>query len=164
MINGRGRGSDVIKGGQGCGIAAVETETEHEHVDEASGRGGRGGKNGVRFGRGGYRTLLLRSKKGEQATPSLAILGFTLLLFFLPFSKHTVKKRNISVISNRVIGKARRDTGDNNNTVQGHLARKKMDTHTDTCYAGANWTPMHYTGEICDVSPFLNNYAPSIAT
>ena len=35
-----------------------------------------------------------------------------------------------------------------------------MDTHADTCCAGANWTPMHYTGEICEVSPFLNTYAP----
>ena len=34
-----------------------------------------------------------------------------------------------------------------------------MDTHADTCCAGANWTPMHYTGEICEVSPFLNTYA-----
>ena len=34
-----------------------------------------------------------------------------------------------------------------------------MDTQEDTCCAGANWTPMHYTGEICEVSPFLNTYA-----
>ena len=33
-----------------------------------------------------------------------------------------------------------------------------MDTHADTCCAGANWTPMHYTGDICEVSPFLNTY------
>ena len=35
-----------------------------------------------------------------------------------------------------------------------------MDTHAYNCCAGANWTPMHYTGEICVVSPFLNTYAP----
>ena len=35
-----------------------------------------------------------------------------------------------------------------------------MDTHTDTCCSGANWTPMHYTGDICEVYPFLNTYAP----
>ena len=35
-----------------------------------------------------------------------------------------------------------------------------MDTHADTCCAGSNLTPMHYTGEICKVSPFLNTYAP----
>ena len=35
-----------------------------------------------------------------------------------------------------------------------------MDTQADTCCAGANWTPMQYTGEICEVSLFLNTYAP----
>ena len=35
-----------------------------------------------------------------------------------------------------------------------------MDTHADTCCAGANWTPMQYTDEICEVSPLLNTYAP----
>ena len=35
-----------------------------------------------------------------------------------------------------------------------------MDTHADPCCAGANWTPMYYTGEICEVSPFFNTYAP----
>ena len=36
MINGRSCGRDAGKGGQSCGIAAVETETEQEYVDEAS--------------------------------------------------------------------------------------------------------------------------------
>ena len=35
-----------------------------------------------------------------------------------------------------------------------------MDTHADTCCAGSNWTPLHFTGEIFEVSPFLNIYAP----
>ena len=35
-----------------------------------------------------------------------------------------------------------------------------MDTHADTCCNGADWTSMHYTGEICEVYPFLNTYAP----
>ena len=34
-----------------------------------------------------------------------------------------------------------------------------MDTHADSCCAGANWNLMHYTGEICEVSSFLNAYA-----
>ena len=56
IINGRGRGCDAGKGGRGHGIAAVETVTEQEHVDETTGRGGHGGRKGVLFGRGGYRT------------------------------------------------------------------------------------------------------------
>ena len=35
-----------------------------------------------------------------------------------------------------------------------------MNIHADTCCAGSNWTLMHYTGEIFEVSPFLNTYAP----
>ena len=103
----------------------------------------------------------LGRKKGRKQQTSLALLGFILLLFFFPCPKHNRKKQNISVISNRKIGKARRDTGENNNTFQGHIARNEMDTHVDTCCAGANWTLMHYTGEIFDVSPFLNIYAPA---
>ena len=53
MTNGCGRGRDAGKGGLGRGIAAVETRTEHEYVDKAAGHGGRGGRNGVRFGRSG---------------------------------------------------------------------------------------------------------------
>ena len=56
MINGHGNGRDAGKGGQGRGIDAVKTGTKQDYVDESAGRGGRGGKNGVRFGRGGYRT------------------------------------------------------------------------------------------------------------
>ena len=33
-----------------------------------------------------------------------------------------------------------------------------MDTHTDNFCAGANWAPMHYTGDICEVFPLLNTY------
>ena len=56
MINGRGRGRDAGKGGRGHGIAAVETSTEQEYVEKTAGRGFCGVRNGVRFGRGGYRT------------------------------------------------------------------------------------------------------------
>ena len=56
LINGRGCVRDAGKGIRSRGIAAVETGTEQEHVNEAAGRGSCGGRNGVRFGRGGYRT------------------------------------------------------------------------------------------------------------
>ena len=56
MINRRGRGPNAGKGGRGRGISVVETGMEQEYVDKAAGRGGRGGRTAVRFGRGGYRT------------------------------------------------------------------------------------------------------------
>jgi hypothetical protein len=35
-----------------------------------------------------------------------------------------------------------------------------MDTHADTCCAGANWALMDLTGNICEVTPFLESYEP----
>ena len=51
MINRRGSGCNAGRGGQGRGIGEVETVTEQENMDE-----GRGGRNVVRFGPGGYQT------------------------------------------------------------------------------------------------------------
>jgi hypothetical protein len=47
-----------------------------------------------------------------------------------------------------------------NDTMAGHIARDELDTHTDTCCAGANWSLMELTSEICDVNPFLDSYQP----
>eukprot|EP00957_Ditylum_brightwellii_P048675 3693336-Ditylum_brightwellii.AAC.1 len=35
-----------------------------------------------------------------------------------------------------------------------------MDSHTDTCCAGANWCVVNFTGVVCDVKPFLDSYEP----
>jgi hypothetical protein len=48
-----------------------------------------------------------------------------------------------------------------NNTVAGHIAQNELDTHADTCCAGANWSLIELTGEVCwDVNPFLDSYQP----
>jgi hypothetical protein len=47
-----------------------------------------------------------------------------------------------------------------NNTVAGHIAWNELDTHADTCCAGANWSLMELTSEVCDVNPFLDSYQP----
>ena len=88
MINGHGRGREAEKCDRGRGIAAVETGTEQDYVDEAANRRCCGGRNGVRFGRGGYRTWLLKAQKGAQATLSLEVIGLILLLFVLLRPKH----------------------------------------------------------------------------
>jgi hypothetical protein len=46
------------------------------------------------------------------------------------------------------------------NTMAGHIAQNKLDTHADTCCAGANWSLMELTGEVCNVNPFLDSYQP----
>ena len=40
------------------------------------------------------------------------------------------------------------------------MARNELDTDADTSCAGANWALLEYTGEICEVSPFLTTYDP----
>ena len=65
------------------------------------------------------------------------------------------------VVSKRHVGKAiRQDSAVLNDTKAGHMARNELDTHADTSCAGANWALLEYTGEICEVSPFLTTYDP----
>ena len=99
------------------------------------------------------------TKRGASNT-KFGNTRFNIVVVFFLLPKHTGKKRKISVISQRVIGKAIRNNVYNNKTVQGHISGNEMDTHAYTCCAGANRTLMHYTGEICEVSPFLNTYTP----
>ena len=44
-----------------------------------------------------------------------------------------------------------------NNTV---TARNELDSHADTCALGSNFVPLHYTGRVCDVSPYNSTYDP----
>ena len=36
--------------------------------------------------------------------------------------------------------------------------RSELDSHADTCVAGANCTILAYTGKECDVSPYQDDY------
>ena len=45
-------------------------------------------------------------------------------------------------------------------TTPGHTAMNELDTHADTCCAGANWSLLEFTGQICEVAPFLDSYDP----
>jgi hypothetical protein len=49
-------------------------------------------------------------------------------------------------------------------TQPGHVSKNEMDTHADTCCAGANWALMDLTGNICEVTPFLESYEPGNGT
>jgi len=71
-------------------------------------------------------------------------------------------KNQISVVSRRLVKKVERSLGAPypHQTQDGHVARNELDTHADTCCAGANWRLMSHTGEICEVSPFLSSYDP----
>ena len=43
-------------------------------------------------------------------------------------------------------------------TTVGHVACNEVETHADTCCTGANWTILELTGEVCEVSSFLDSY------
>ena len=46
-------------------------------------------------------------------------------------------------------------------TIDPHFARCELDSHADTCALGANFTPLSYTGRVCDVSPYnADAYSP----
>ena len=45
-------------------------------------------------------------------------------------------------------------------TTVGTVGRNELDTHADTCCAGANWKLMEMTHEVCEVTPFLDSYEP----
>ena len=38
--------------------------------------------------------------------------------------------------------------------------RLELDSHADTCVAGATWKVMEYTGVVCDVYPYSDSYKP----
>jgi hypothetical protein len=40
----------------------------------------------------------------------------------------------------------------------GTIGGNEMDTHADTCCAGANWQLLDFTNEVCKVTPFLDSY------
>jgi len=41
------------------------------------------------------------------------------------------------------------------------FAHCELDTHADTCALGANFTPLLFTGRVCDVSPYNSNHYES---
>ena len=38
--------------------------------------------------------------------------------------------------------------------------RSELDSHADTCVAGATWKVMEYTGVVCNVYPYSDGYKP----
>ena len=43
-------------------------------------------------------------------------------------------------------------------TIQGHTGKCELDSHADTCVAGANFTILEFTGQVADVLPFDESF------
>ncbi len=39
-----------------------------------------------------------------------------------------------------------------------NTARNELDSHADTCALGSKFVPLHYTGRVCNVSPYNSSY------
>jgi len=72
------------------------------------------------------------------------------------------RNRSVHVVSKRFVNKSQRSYGENvpHSTIPGTIGRNEMDTHADTCCAGANWRILDTTDEVCEVTPFLDSYEP----
>ena len=71
-----------------------------------------------------------------------------------------IRRANICEVNSsnqRVVTKLeRRSPTQEESTVENNIARSEIDNHADTCCFDANFTPLYFTGQVCDVSPFSN--------
>ena len=83
-------------------------------------------------------------------------------LFVKPHPKLSGRNRSVHVISKRSVKESKRLYGESvpQSHSKGTIGRNEMDTHADTCCAGANWKLLDSTNEVCEVTPFLDSYEP----
>jgi hypothetical protein len=62
-------------------------------------------------------------------------------MFVQPHPNFCGRNRSVHVMSKRLVKESRLSYGESvpNDTVTGTISRNEMDTHADTCCAGANW-------------------------
>ena len=87
-----------------------------------------------------------------------ALLLLVLPPFSFPFHRRRGSRRHVSVISKQYL-KSTLHVASHTVTQPspGTIGRNELNTHADTCCAGANWKLMELTNEVCDVSPFLKH-------
>jgi hypothetical protein len=84
-------------------------------------------------------------------------------MFVQPHPNFCGRNRSVHVMSKLSVKESRLLYGElvPNDTVTGTIGRNEMDTHADTCCAGANWQLLDFTNEVCEVTPFLDLYEPA---
>ena len=91
----------------------------------------------------------------------LTVLG----LFTNLFHRHALRSSNYSSSICKLKSTPRRASAAStahsnkkmNNIVHGKC---ELDSHADTIVAGSNCIILNYTGQVCDVSPYRDDYAP----
>ncbi len=81
-------------------------------------------------------------------------------MFVQPHPNSRGRNRSVHVMSKQSVKESRLSYGKlvPNDTVMWTIGRNEMDTHADTCFAGANWQLLDFTNEVCKVTPFLDSY------
>ena len=69
---------------------------------------------------------------------------------------YTTRRRRVIAGARRTISTIERTQM----TKAGHRARCEIDNHADTCCLGSNFLPLSFTGDLCDVSPYTDEYKP----
>ncbi|KAI2495884.1 Reverse transcriptase (RNA-dependent DNA polymerase) [Fragilaria crotonensis] len=149
-------------------ISSVSTNGGGRGGGRNGGRGGRGhgGRGGCGSGKAntGYyspaeweklsfeerdNTCKERDKKDEQGGSKRSI------------SEMTTKQLTTVLISSLQKASEKESSGNDenpkkSNTQAGNAfgACCELDSHTDTCALGSNFVPLHFTGRVCDVSPY----------
>ena len=77
--------------------------------------------------------------------------------YALPFPSCRLICRLQSSPRRAVASSKKSNTRDNSTIIH---SRIEMDSHADTIVAGSNCVVLNYTGQVCDVSPYRDDYAP----
>jgi hypothetical protein len=80
-------------------------------------------------------------------------------MFVQPHPNFHGRNRSVYVMLKQLVKESKRSYGESvpNETVPGTIGRNEMDTHADTCCAGANWQLLDFTNEVYKVTPFLDS-------
>jgi hypothetical protein len=166
-----GRGGGDGRGAPGgCAVRAVQQHQGNSNTPIEQGNGERGHQHGAGFGRGMYQQGCggghghgAEAQHGRLPGPLVGLIVVVLTLLVLPtlHKKLAVdtKRRSIlaPVVSKHIIGCVRhdQDTAVPFITTAGTFAWNELDSHADTSCAGANWSFLQHTGQLCEVNPFL---------
>jgi hypothetical protein len=78
-------------------------------------------------------------------------------MFVQPHPNFRGRNGSVHVMSKWWVKESRLSYGElvPNDTVTGTIGRNEMDTHADTCCAGANWRLLDFTNEVSEVTPAI---------
>jgi hypothetical protein len=81
---------------------------------------------------------------------------------YISYTKSTLYKlfhiSEITTGQRHIIAELKRRYIQSAKTTVNMVSRSEIDNHADTCCFGSNFTPLYFTAQFCDVSPFTDSY------